>query len=145
MLRGVMHKFRMNRGGAVGAMAGELRRMVPICSACNGNIESHKFAVIGATVIGHQEKPRVTQFFGHFKRHEWNKLHQFNDWQSDRDALVAYSIACPNGGGMVVAIRSPFELYDTDELYVRETVTADEQSAIAKLVPANDWYLLKEG
>jgi len=109
---------------------------------CEAATDSHKFAVLGTTVIGDQEKPRVTQFFGHVKRHEWKELNQFKDWRNDRDNLVAYFIGCPNGGGMVVAVRSPFELYESDEVYSQEAITPQEQAAISRLVPPNEWLPL---
>jgi len=142
MLREAIHNMGTIRKRAGGATAVKLKKLLPTCSVCKAATDAHEFAVIGTTVIGDQEKPRVTQFFGHVKRHEWNDLNQFKEWQSDRDNLLAYSIACPNGGGMVVAVRSPFELYDTDEVCLQETITPEEQVAISRLVPPADWQPL---
>lgn len=133
----------MSQKKATDATAVEFKKLLPSCSACNAAIDSHHFALIGTTVIGDQGKPRVTQFFGHVKRHEWNDLSQFKEWQALRDNLVAYSISCPSGGGMVVVVRSPFELYDHDEVQLLETVTPDEQLVISGIVPTTaEWHKL---
>jgi hypothetical protein len=129
----------MSRKRADDATVAKLKKLLPSCSACKTAIDSHHFAVIGTTVVGDQQKPRVTEFFRHVKQHEWNDLSQFKDWQADRDNLLAYSISCPNGGGMVVVVRSPFELYDSDEVYHQETFTPDEQRIISEAVPPGEW------
>jgi hypothetical protein len=131
-----------NRKTEENATAVKLKQLLPKCNACTVAMNLHQFAIIGTTVVGEQDKPRVAQFFGRIKRHEWNDLIQFKDWQSDRDNLVAYLIACPGGGGMVVAVRSPFELYDRDEVLLLVTLTPEEQSVLSQLVPAEDWQRL---
>lgn len=132
----------MSRKEETNPTAAGLKKLLPSCSACNAAIDYHHFAVIGTTVIGDEEKPRVTKFFGHVKRHEWSDLSQFKEWRADRDHLVAYSISCPSGGGLVVVVRDPFELYDHDEAYLQETVTPDEQRVISETVPTAEWHKL---
>jgi hypothetical protein len=132
----------MSRNKEIDATATALKKLLPSCSACKAAIDSHHFAVIGTTVIGDQEKPRVTQFLRHVKQHEWNDLSQFKDWHVARDNLLAYSIYCPNGGGMVVVVRSPFELYDGAEVYLQETITPNEQQVISEAVLPSEWHAL---
>jgi len=38
-------------------------------------------------------------------------------------------------------VRSPFELYANDELYLSETVTPAEVSAIENLIPSTSWHV----
>jgi hypothetical protein len=130
---------RMNREEMDRATAVYLKKLMPTCPVCNEAVDCHQFALMATTVIGDQEKPRTLQFFNHIKRHEWKELTQFKDWQATRDDLLAYSIACPGGGGAVVAIRSPFELYESDELFLQQVLTPEEQTAIFSLVPAGEW------
>jgi hypothetical protein len=132
----------MSRKKETDAAAIALRKLLPSCSVCKAAIDSHHFAVVGTTVIGDPEEPRVTQFLRHVKRREWSDLRRFKDWQADRDNLPTYSISCPNGGGMVVVVRSPFELYDSDEVYLQETITPDEQRLISEAVPPGEWQAL---
>ena len=132
----------MSRKMEANATATALKKSLPSCSVCKAAIDFHHFAVIGTTVIGDQEKPRVTQFFRHVKRREWNDLSHFKEWQADRDNLLAYAISCPNGGGMIVVVRSPCEMYDSDEVYLQETFTPNEQRVISEVVPAGEWHAL---
>jgi hypothetical protein len=142
MLREALHNMRTNRKGAGGATAAKLKKLLPKCPVCNAASDSHQFALMGTTVIGDQEKPRVIKFFGHVKRHEWNDLNQFKDWQSQRDHLVAYAITCPHGAGMVVVVRSPFELYEADEVFLQETLTSEDLATVSGLVPQSEWQEL---
>lgn len=38
--------------------------------------------------------------------------------------------------------RSPYELYENDEVFVQEMVTAEELAVISGLVPKTDWQPL---
>jgi hypothetical protein len=139
MPRKTMQDSRTGRKRADDATATKLKKLLTSCSACKASLDSHHFAIIGTTVVGDQYKPRVTHFLHHVKKHEWNDLSQYKDWQTDRDNLVAYFIACPNGGGVVVVVRSPFELYENDEVYLQEMLTPEELPAISKVVSPGEW------
>lgn len=120
----------------------KLQKLLPTCPACLQATSSHSFGVIATTVIGDREKPRVTEFLGHVKRHEWNSLSRFKDWQSERDHLVAYVITCRKGGGVVFVVRNPFELYDADEALLEEALTPEDLAAVSGLVPEGEWQTL---
>jgi hypothetical protein len=139
MVRKSSNNSGMSREEIDRATAVDLKKLIPICPVCNAPVDSHQFALVATAVIGDQEKPRTVQFFGHIKRHEWKELTQFKDWQATGDDLLAYSIACPGRGGTVVAIRSPFELYEPNELFLQQIITPEEQTAIFSLVPVGEW------
>jgi hypothetical protein len=142
MVRESINNSRMNREETSGSTAVNLKKLLPICPVCNEAVDSHQFALMATTVIGDQEKPRTVQFFDHFKRHEWKDLTQFKDWRANQDDLLAYSIACPSGGGTVVVVRNPFELYDSDELSLQQIITPEEQTAVFSLLPVGEWQPL---
>jgi hypothetical protein len=88
-------------------------------------MESHQYAVIATRIIGEQEKPRVTELIGHRRVHRWGALHSFKEWKGDRDDVVVYAIRGPHNAGVVILVRSPYELYENDEVFVQEMVTSN--------------------
>ena len=84
-------------------------------------------------------KPRVTALFYHVKNHEWEPLKNFTEFRADQDDAIAYAVTGPHEGGMVVLIRDPVELYARAEIYLAETITAEEVSRIKGLVSEDKW------
>jgi hypothetical protein len=142
MPRKTMQDSRTGRNTTSDATATKLKKLLSSCSACKVSLDCHHFAIMGTTVVSDENQPRIIQFLRYVKQHEWNDLSKFKDWQTERNNLVVYSIACPNGGGMVVVVRSPFELYENDEVYLQETITPEEQLTISKVVPPGEWRAL---
>ena len=62
--------------------------------------------------------------------HRCDALHSFKEWKGDRDNVVVYAIRGPHDAGVVILVRSPDELYENDEIFVRETVAAAELAVI---------------
>jgi hypothetical protein len=112
---------------------------MPACPGCHRKMDGHQFALIATTIIGEQEKPRVTELIGHVRMHRWDALHSFKEWKGDRDDVVVYAIRGPHDAGVVILVRSPYELYENDKICVQEMVTAEELAVISELVPLTDW------
>lgn len=142
MPRKTMQDSRTGRNTTSDATATKLKKLLSSCYACKASLDSHQFAIMGTTVVSDENQPRIIQFLRHVKQHEWNDLSQFKDWKANRNNLLAYSISCPNGGGMVMVVRSPFELYENDEVYLQEVTTPEEQPTISKVVPPGEWQAL---
>jgi hypothetical protein len=121
------------------ATAGVLRKLLTKCPACTNEAGGHRFAELATVIIGDQERPRLTAFFSHLRGHEWSKLIEFKDWRPDRDILVGYALRCPSGDGLVVAVKSPYELYSPYEIFLQEAVTPMELEGFNKLLPELEW------
>jgi hypothetical protein len=137
-IRGLMTKSKKSMNGT----AVKLRKLMPTCPMCKRETDHHRFVLIATTIIGEQEKHRVTELISHVRMHHWDALCSFKEWKADRDNAVVYAISGPHDGGVVILIRSRYELYAPDEVFVQEMVTADELAAISGLVPPSDWQPL---
>jgi hypothetical protein len=124
------------------ATAVKFRELMPACPVCNGKMDGHQFALIAKTIIGEQEGPRVLELINNVRIHRWDALHSFKEWKGDRDDVVVYAIRGPHDAGVVILVRSPYELYENDEVFVREMVAAAELAVISGLVPVTDWQPL---
>jgi len=56
----------------------------------------------------------------------WDALYSFKEWKGDRDDVVVYAIRGPHDAGVGILVRNPYELYENDEVFVREIVAAAE-------------------
>jgi|ERR1700694_1125765 len=111
-----------------------------ICDVCKGGLSAqHRFAKVASVAVGSSETPGVIQLINAAKARDWQQLISFKEWKGDQDDLVTYSIACPEGGGMLAHIYDPVELHESRHLYRRETLTLEEMQTLSKFVPAETW------
>jgi hypothetical protein len=89
--------------------------------------------------INGETKPAVMALFDHVKNHDWEPLKDFREFRGDQDNAIAYAVTGPHDGGMVILISDPVELYAGAEIYLAETITAEEVSTIKGLVAEDDW------
>lgn len=122
--------------------AKELRRIVPKCLVCDTDPSGHRFAKVAIAIATEQNKDRVGELVGIVRKHQWDALTGYADFNPTKNAVIVYAIVGPHTGGMIILIRDPFELYDAAELYVQEKIDSDEVEAIHALIPAGDWQEL---
>jgi hypothetical protein len=117
-----------------------LNRQVGTCDICGQQLPpQHRYVRLASTIADEERTPQVTSFFSLIDKHNWKALHEINEFDASKNAVVAFAIACPVGRAMVVGIRSPVELYESDELYAKQTAGAEEMAVIANLVSPQDW------
>jgi hypothetical protein len=119
--------------------AKKLRGIVPKCLVCNKNLSSHRFAEIATTIATEQNKDRVAELIGVVRKHKWDGLTGYTDFDPTKSAVIVYAIEGPHDDGMVILIRDPFELYEPAELYVQEKIDSDEVAAIHSRLTEGDW------
>ena len=122
--------------------ATKLRNLISECAICALNLEGHSYVELATTVIDVGLKDRMAEFLSRVRQHEWEKLTEFNDFQGDRDDLVAYAITGPHSDGMVIVIRDPFDLYEGPEMLIRDTLVAAEIASICTVLPSDAWKQL---
>lgn len=115
------------------------RRLVGNCDACRNLFSSqHKFAKLAEMVVG-PEKPGIVELGEAIAARNWNAVMSFHQWDAMRDNLLVYAIACPDGGGMVVKIYDPFELYDSISLYRKELLSPEETQDLRGFASEDKW------
>lgn len=124
------------------ATAEKLLKLLPICPACNITAQGHLFALTATAIIGENAKVRITELISHVRRHDWAALLSFREWKATSDTAVVYAIQGPHPEAVVILIRSPYELYERDEIFVQEIVTSTDLAAISELVLPSDWQPL---
>jgi hypothetical protein len=93
--------------------------------------------MFASTVASEKNMARLTEFFEKVRGHDWPCVAAFTEFDATENDVVAYAVRC---GGFVAVVRSPFELYENDELYLRENVTATEMAVIESLIPSTSWH-----
>jgi hypothetical protein len=56
-----------------------------------------------------------------------------------KDVVMAFAVAGPHEGGILLAVKNPFELYETDELYMAEVLSAQEMDELTAQVSGDAW------
>jgi hypothetical protein len=110
-----------------------------MCRVCNGDSAGHRFAQVASLPCNEENKLQAMALFHHVKNHKWEALKDFTEFRADQDDAIAYAVTGPHEGGMVVLIRDPAELYARIEIYLEETITAEEVSRIKRLVSEDQW------
>jgi hypothetical protein len=110
------------------------------CNVCQRGLPSqHRFVQAASAVVGLSETPSVTQLVDAAKARDWQLLTSFKNWEGNRDNLVTYAIACPEGGGMLIHIYDPDELYESQHLYRKEALTAEEMQSLSTFIAEGAW------
>jgi hypothetical protein len=142
MLARVIRDLMRSTPKSKDATSVKLRQLMPTCPVYNGKMENHQFALIATTIVEEEEEARVLELINHVRSHRWDTLNSFKEWKADRDDVVVYAIRGPHDAGVVILVHSPYELYENDEVFVQEMVTAEELAVISGLVPKTDWQPL---
>lgn len=82
----------------------------------------------------------VADFLRSVRQHAWNRLVEMNGWDPTRDNLIIYLITAEHSDGAVVAVKSPFELYASNDLILEEQVSRAEVDELSRR--AIDWQPL---
>jgi hypothetical protein len=117
------------------ATAEMLRRMVPLCAVCCQGMKNHRYVEIGSAF----QKANMVEMFRTVKAREWSKVRAFCEFDPMKNAVLAFAIMGPHDGGLVLAIKSPFELYESDDLYIAEVLPAQEMSELTAQVSEIEW------
>ena len=113
--------------------------VVPRCFPCHAEPNNHYFAQIASMPCNDATSSLVKELFYHVRNHDWERLRTFAEFRADQDDAMAYAIKGPHPGGMVVLIRDPEDLYSKVEIYLEESVTADELKVLETLVSEEGW------
>jgi hypothetical protein len=118
--------------------AEKLRHLVPICSICNKGLLDHRYAQLATSF----REGNVAKMLSLVRAHRWAELIALQEWNPELNALVAYAITGPHEGGMVVAIKNSYELFESDEVYLSEAVTSEDIGSIGASLNDKAWLFL---
>jgi hypothetical protein len=110
------------------------------CSQCPKPFPEHDWAGFASTVASEQNKDRLTDFFEKVKEHDWRSVAKFQDYDATQNDMLVFAVRCVSGG-FVFIVRSPFELWEDDEVYLREAVTPAEMAEIESWIPPDSWQV----
>jgi hypothetical protein len=110
------------------------------CSQCSKPLAGHDWAGFAGTVATEQNKERLRDFFEKVKEHHWGSVATFQEFDATQNDMLVFAVRCVSGG-FVFVVRSAFELFDGDKIYLREAVTQAEMMEIENHVPPDSWHI----
>ena len=124
------------------ATAIELRRMLKSCPACHRTLDDHSYANIAITVASPENRKRLGKFCEALKEHDWPELMRFDDFDPLLNALEAFAINCTWGWMILLAVRNPFELFESNEVLDCEVLDSVNGKVLGSLIEADKWRRL---
>ena len=119
--------------------AKELRRMLRQCPICGAGFENHYYVVFAVTALDEENRGQIMEFFEACNDHLWEKAQMFQDFDPDRDAIVAYALRCQTGALALVTERSPFEFNELDRLITCETLDDASGRRLGRIIAKSSW------
>ena len=124
------------------ATAVELRRMLKSCPVCAGNLDDHSYASFAITVASPENKERLEEFCRLLKAHDWGRLTQFDDFDPLLNAIEAFAVKCVSGAIVLLTVRNPFELFDSNEVLDCEALDSTTGNEVESLIESDKWQSL---
>jgi hypothetical protein len=121
------------------ATAMELRRMLKSCPACGRNLDDHSYASVATTIASPENQERLGLFCRVLETHDWPRLMQFDDFDPLLNALEAFAIKCAWGWIVLVAVRNPFELFESSRVLDCEVLDSNTGKALRSLIAPDKW------
>jgi hypothetical protein len=127
------------------ASADLLSRLLKLCPVCSealsndGRSAQHSYALFATTIAKEENVSRLTAFFEAAKAHNWKALHSFADWDAMETDLEASVIRCGEERGALVIVRNPSELYEPEQVYLVEQLSAVDIKALNAMQFKTDW------
>jgi hypothetical protein len=124
------------------ATAVELRRMLKSCPACAGNLDDHSYASFAITVASPENEERLGEFCRPLKAHDWSTLAQFDDFDPLLNAIEVFAVKCVSGAIVLLTVRNPFELFDSNEVLDCEALDSTTGNELESLIESDKWQRL---
>jgi hypothetical protein len=76
------------------------------------------------------------------KAHDWSRLKQLDDFDPLLNAIEAFAVKCVSGEIVLLAVRNPSELFDSNEVLACELLDSTAGNELDSLIEANKWKRL---
>jgi len=120
-----------------------LRAYVGQADCCKEPLRAgHIYLRVASVVASKGSEDRIKQFLESLRRNDWSSLQAFNEWNSQKDNLVAHLIRCPNGQGILVAVIDPVELCANPYLLAKSPLDDKEMQHGTDLFDNAEWLAL---
>jgi hypothetical protein len=130
---------RKTENSSLGATGQKLSKLLGRCPSCARGLEGHRLARIGVVELGEKGANHVTHFFEAIVEKRWIDVGRFQEWDSNKDVVICYVLACPSNQLSVIALKSPVELLEPDRLLYVQSLDEVEGNKMHAAVPEADW------
>jgi hypothetical protein len=118
--------------------AEKLRKLFPVCQVCQQSTRDHRYMQLAVSF----NESSIARLFGLVRNHEWEELVTVEEWNPLANVLVVYAILGPHERGFVATVKSPHELYEADEVYTTEPLTALDIRRVETALGIKEWMPL---
>ncbi|MCI0338536.1 MAG: hypothetical protein L0226_13250 [Acidobacteria bacterium] len=138
----VSGKLSLDSTETVDVTSRELCRMLRQCPVCRGNFTQHFYALFAMTVIDDDCRKRVREFFDACDDRDWQGARMFQEFDADRDAVVAYVMRCETGRIALMLELSPYEYYESDRVFACDVLDDETGRELHRHIAQSNWRRL---
>jgi hypothetical protein len=120
----------------------EVKRLLKSCPACAGNLDDHSYVSFAITVASPENKERLGEFCRLLKAYDWSRLRQFHEFDPLLNAIEVFAIKCVSGAIVLLTVRNPFELFDSNEVLDLEVLNSTTGNELDSLIETDKWQRL---
>ena len=122
------------------ATARKLAELIRTCPSCKRHLDRHEYAQLATCAVPDEKTDTLQVFFQAIKNHEWATLGKFQTWNPRGEDVEVYAVRCITDGGSVVAVKTHFELFQSDRLLFCESLSAEDGGKLFAALPSLDWH-----
>jgi hypothetical protein len=115
--------------------AEKLRKLFPVCQVCQQSTRDHRYMQLAVSF----NESSIARLFGLVRNHEWEELVTVDEWNPLANVLVVYAILGPHESGFVATVKSPYELYEADEVCTTEPLAAEDIQRLEVALGTKEW------
>jgi len=97
---------------------------------------------LATTVAFPENSERLREFCRLLNAHDWSRLKQFQDFDPLLNAIEVFAIKCVSGAIVLLTLRNPFELFDSNEVLDCEVLDSTAGNELDSLIEADKWQRL---
>jgi hypothetical protein len=98
------------------------------CPRCRGDLQDHSFQLFAITVATAERKEALSDFISKARKHDWDSLSKFQDFNSLENALEVHALRCADQKLNMLLVRDPSELFDGHSVEDWEALDQNESS-----------------
>ena len=90
--------------------AKRLRKLLQSCPICQSGFADHQYSQFAMTINAEENAESYYAFLKAADNREWQELCSFQEFQGDRDAIIATALRCPGKGLAFILEDDPWAL-----------------------------------
>jgi len=122
--------------------AEHLRELLGNCPICHADFTGHRYAQFAMTINADDQFERVSGFLKAADERRWEELCAFQEFQGDRDTIIATALRCAGRRMALILEHDPYSLDDSHCIISCETLELEIGQQLGMIIADDKWHSL---